>query len=134
MNDNNISEEISGAIKMAEMHFINSVTTALKEILPDLSDTLLRNIAKNICGEIYGDYTEKILKSVKYAYKEPGLQTLLLQRIKETEEINKGQIPDINKNYWCATCGSHSHITDPKSGYCYICNTDNWEPEEDSKI
>ena len=26
-------------------------------------------------------------------------------------------------------CGSHSHQEHPRTGYCFHCNTDNWEPE-----
>ena len=33
-------------------------------------------------------------------------------------------------NYWCATCGPHSHKKDSKTGYCWYCDTVNWVKED----
>ena len=37
---------------------------------------------------------------------------------------------NMDDNYWCATCGSHSHKKDSKTGYCWYCDTVNWVKED----
>ncbi|MDD6210551.1 MAG: hypothetical protein PUB21_08105 [Bacteroidales bacterium] len=76
--------------------------------------------------------TETIVMSVRRAYrsKDPKIKEALKQRKAETKALNKGLQPTIDDEYYCETCGSHSHKENPTTGYCYICNTDNWEKEE----
>lgn len=47
----------------------------------------------------------------------------------ETKHGNK-TIPGIDDLYWCETCGSHSHMCHPQTGFCFHCNTNNWEPKD----
>ena len=79
------------------------------------------------------DESEKIVTSVRSAYKSRkiNIKDALKYRISETKKINKDITPYIDTDYFCETCGSHSHKCDPNTGYCFICNTDNWEPEKD---
>lgn len=43
--------------------------------------------------------------------------------------MNKEEEPYIDDRYYCVACGSHSHRCDPRTGCCYECGADNWEPE-----
>lgn len=78
------------------------------------------------------DDSERIVMSVPRAYrnKKKEIQAALKFRIEETEKINLGITPYIDDEYWCETCGSHSHKCHPDSDYCFICNTDNWKAED----
>lgn len=81
------------------------------------------------------DESERIVTSVRSAYKskEENIINALKYRKKETRKLNKGVEPCIDAEYFCETCGSHSHKCDPVTGYCFICNTDNWEPEKENR-
>ena len=48
--------------------------------------------------------------------------------------ITKSYTYDIDDNYWCATCGSHSHKEDSKTGYCWHCDTDSWVKEDGADV
>jgi len=84
--------------------------------------------------ERYRD-SEEILRTVRRAYEsnDPIIKHALAYRIEETKKRNKDRDPIIDdeddEQYWCETCGSHSHQNDPDTSFCYVCNTDNWEPE-----
>lgn len=41
---------------------------------------------------------------------------------------------NMDDNYWCATCGSHSHKKDSKTGYCWYCDTVNWVKEDGKDV
>ena len=73
----------------------------------------------------------QLVSDADEAYKQSVINILneITQRIQKTRKENKDLEPDIDKRYWCETCGSHSHETNPDTGYCFNCNTDNWEPE-----
>lgn len=72
---------------------------------------------------------EAKLLSVRRAYEDDTLKPLLSIRIQIVAEINKDLSPLIDSTYWCETCGSHSGQCHPDTGYCFVCDTDNWEPE-----
>lgn len=58
----------------------------------------------------------------------------LNEQIEKTKVENQGLEPYINKDYYCLTCGSHSGECHPITGYCFICNSDDWEPENINTI
>lgn len=54
-----------------------------------------------------------------------------LQAIKQkAKKENKGLIPYIDNRYSCRTCGSNSGESHPDTSFCFICNTDNWQRNE----
>lgn len=82
------------------------------------------------------ELTEKTIMSVVRAYqsKDPKVKEALKLRKKYVKSLNKDIQPEIDENYWCETCGSHSHKEHPVSGYCFICDTDNWIREKGANI
>lgn len=82
------------------------------------------------------EQTEKTVMSVIRAYrsKDPDIKQALKLRKQYAKSLNKDLKPEIDKNYWCETCGSHSHQEHPVTGYCFICDTDNWIREKDANI
>lgn len=69
---------------------------------------------------------EEQLTSVSRAFKIEALHPLLESRKKEVAIVTAGIKPYVDKDYWCGTCGSRSGKCHPDTGYCYICDTDNW--------
>lgn len=52
----------------------------------------------------------------------------LSEKITQAKINNKGLTPYIDMDYWCETCGSKTGECHPVTGYCFICDSDNWEP------
>ena len=71
---------------------------------------------------------EEVLISVRRAFEAEALIPLLERRKEQVPILNAGVEPCIDKNYWCETCGSTTGECHPDTGYCFICDTDNWEP------
>lgn len=86
--------------------------------------------------ERYRD-SETILEGISgrhkraFESKDPAIRKTLAFRIEETRKMNKDKIPYIDEDYYCETCGSHTHQCDPDSGNCFICNMDNWQSEDE---
>lgn len=75
---------------------------------------------------------EKILIYFTPSFEIDDLLPLIDYRIEMTKEklMKSCDIkPCDNKEHWCETCGSHSHLEMSDSGYCYFCDTDNWMRE-----
>lgn len=77
------------------------------------------------------DLVEKILIYFTPSFEIDDLLPLIDHRVEMTKEMVKSKCiePCDNKEYWCETCGSNSHLEMSDSGYCYFCNTDNWMRE-----
>lgn len=75
----------------------------------------------------------KNVDSLYVFLKKCGTKENVVQCLKEVAKIkNKGLTPDIDTDYYCLTCGSRTGEEHPETGYCFICNTDNWEPIDSS--
>lgn len=124
---NRLTELISEADKKYEQSIIN----VLDEIIPGLNTHLKHEIVQNICyyRYRYDSIDEIVLMSDDKPFDNPVLADILAERIQKIREGNKGMKPNIDERYWCKTCGSRSHEGDPYTGYCFNCDTDNWEPE-----
>ena len=118
-------------IEEVDQEYLQKMTSVLDTVIPGLSTKLKNSIAHKICfNRVFMDPTEIILMCDGRAFGNPELKTILADRILKTAENNKDLKPCIDDTqYWCETCGSHSHQEHPKTGYCFHCNTDNWEPE-----
>lgn len=125
-------EYLNKLVTEANEAYKQSIMKVLDEIVPGLDMEARQQIATKICWDKHGfmDSDEIILMQDGRAFENPAMADLLTARIQQTREQNKDVKPYIDKNYWCETCGSHSHETHPLTGYCYHCNTDNWEPED----
>ena len=124
-------DRLTRLVADADEAYKQYVLNILHEIVPDLDMESKLEIARKICWDKHGSDTidEIILMHDGRAFDNPALVDLLTERIQKTRKENKELDPDIDKRYWCETCGSHSHETNPNTGYCFHCNTDNWEPE-----
>lgn len=121
---------LNKSIAEADEIYLNSVLKILGQIVPDIDMESREKIAKNICWEKHDtDPDEIILMYDGRAFENPALADILTERIQRIRKKNKEIEPEIDKRYWCETCGSHSHATNPDTGYCFHCDTDNWEPE-----
>lgn len=124
-------DRLTKLVSDADQAYKQSVIGILDEIVPGLDMESKQEITKKICWNRYGynSIDEIILMHDGRAFDNLALTDILTERIQKTRKENKELEPDIDKRYWCETCGSHSHETNPKTGYCFNCNTDNWEPE-----
>ena len=124
-------EKLSQMVSEAQRVYMKAVIGILDEIVPGLDQEAKDSIAYKICWDGYGynGLEEIILRYDGRAFDNPALTDILEERIQKTKEENKDLEPDIDERYWCETCGSHSHEEHPETGYCFICNTDNWCPE-----
>lgn len=62
-----------------------------------------------------------------YLSKDPGVIEFIENRKKRIRKQNEGVKPDIDKRYRCLTCNNRTGKEHPETGFCFICNTDNWE-------
>lgn len=76
--------------------------------------------------------TEELVMSVNRAYQSRDIEIKQALKLRKqmTQAMNAELKPCIDADYWCETCGSHSHKEHPVTGYCFICNTDNWKREK----
>lgn len=125
-------ERLEELIAKADEAYNQQVTNILNEIIPRIDIEARTEIAKKICCNrpISMDLDEIILMHDGRAFDNPAITDILTERIQKTRKDNKELKPSIDKCYWCETCGSHSHEAHPITGYCFVCNTDNWEPEK----
>jgi hypothetical protein len=125
-------DRLNESIAKADEKYKQSVIEVLDDIFPGLDMETREEISKKICWGKHGfmDCDEIILMHDVRAFDNPAMADILTERIQKTREENKNLEPNIDKRYWCETCGSHSHEANPITGYCFHCNTDNWEPED----
>lgn len=62
-----------------------------------------------------------------YLSKDPDIKRYLDDRKKAVRKRNQGLISDVDKRYRCLTCGNKTGKEHPKTAYCFICDTDNWQ-------
>lgn len=124
-------EKLSQMVYEADEAYKQSIINILNEIVPDLDVESRQKIVEKIRWNRYryGSIDEIILMHDGIAFDNHDLTDILAERIQKIREENKELEPDIDERYWCETCGSHSHEANPNTGYCFVCNTDNWEPE-----
>lgn len=104
-------------------------------VMPEMPQEDVETFLKRMQPEQTDERTdEQILLSVRRAYEHPNLRPALQARIRQVAQQNKGMKPDIDMNYWCETCGSTSGKCHPDTGYCFICDTDNWEPHNQRDV
>lgn len=77
-----------------------------------------------------------ILKEEDRPYECHYLKDLLEDRVARIAKMHEDESYTYNMddNYWCATCGSHSHKKDSKTGYCWYCDTVNWVKEDGKDV
>lgn len=62
-----------------------------------------------------------------YRSKDPEIRQFLKDRKKMVRKLNKNLKPEISNHQWkCLTCGTKDK-SHPDNGFCFVCDTDNWE-------
>ena len=127
----NTIDLLNKLIEEVDQEYLQKMTSVLDTVIPGLNTELKNSIAHKICfNRVFMDPAEIILMCDGRAFDNPELKTILADRISITAKNNKSLKPRADDTqYWCETCGSHSHQEHPRTGYCFHCNTDNWEPE-----
>lgn len=111
----------------------------IREIVPGMPEVSVRHAAECMCTDRMGsmmDIDLYILREENRPYKCHYLKDLLEDRVARINKMHedKSYTYDIDDNYWCATCGSHSHKEDSKTGYCWHCDTDSWVKEDGADV
>lgn len=127
----NSIDSLNKLIDDADEEYRQKIIKILDVVVPNMDIEFRNDVARKICFDRgrMNSPEEIILMHDGRAFDNPALRTILTDRILKTMEENKNLKPSIDTRYWCETCGSHSHQEHPKTGYCFHCNTDNWEPE-----
>lgn len=89
-------------------------------------------IVRNKCGKKAYLLNDKYYSSSTCKHQ----QDLLEDRVARIAKMHEDEsyTYNMNDNYWCATCGSHSHKKDSKTGYCWYCDTVNWVKEDGKDV
>lgn len=111
----------------------------IREIVPGMPEGNVRHAAECMCTDRMGsmmDIDIYILKEEDRPYECHYLKDLLEDRVARIAKMHEDESYTYNMddNYWCATCGSHSHKKDSKTGYCWYCDTVNWVKEDGKDV
>ena len=122
----------------ADEEYRQKIIKILDVVVPNLDIEFRNDVAQRICFDRdrynFNKPEDIILMNDGRAFDNPALKTILKEKILKTMEENKGLKPHIGTDgWWCETCGLHSRQLHPRTGYCFHCNTDNWEPEDSEK-
>lgn len=106
---------------------------------PGMPEGNVRHAAECMCTDRMGsmmDIDIYILKEEDRPYECHYLKDLLEDRVARIAKMHEDESYTYNMddNYWCATCGSHSHKKDSKTGYCWYCDTVNWVKEDGKDV
>lgn len=119
--------------KRISSSFQESMFSVISKYLPELKDSEIRKIGRAILLTTYEDCVEIVLTCLKNSYKIKGLQIFRALRLEEVKLLNEKENiePEIDRRYFCESCGRRDGKCHPTSGYCYHCRTDNWKLKED---
>ena len=122
------------------------VITDVDRVKKDIDSMFFEFVKKNgkhaaecMCTDRMGsmmDIDIYILKEEDRPYECHYLKDLLEDRVARIAKMHEDESYTYNMddNYWCATCGSHSHKKDSKTGYCWYCDTVNWVKEDGKDV
>lgn len=117
----------------------SELEVVIREIVPGMPEGNVRHAAECMCTDRMGsmmDIDIYILKEEDRPYECHYLKDLLEDRVARIAKMHEDESYTYNMddNYWCATCGSHSHKKDSKTGYCWYCDTVNWVKEDGKDV
>lgn len=120
-------------------HVVEKMEAVIREIVPGMPEGNVRHAAECMCTDRMGsmmDIDIYILKEEDRPYECHYLKDLLEDRVARIAKMHEDESYTYNMddNYWCATCGSHSHKKDSKTGYCWYCDTVNWVKEDGKDV
>ena len=122
-----------------DTEYQQKMEAVIREIVPGMPEGNVRHAAECMCTDRMGsmmDIDIYILKEEDRPYECHYLKDLLEDRVARIAKMHEDESYTYNMddNYWCATCGSHSHKKDSKTGYCWHCDTVNWVKEDGKDV
>lgn len=132
-------DKLEDLVAKVDTEYQEKMEAVIREIVPGMPEGNVRHAAELMCTDRMGnmgDIDLWILKEEDRPYECLYLNELLMDRIARVAEKHKDNSDtyEIDYNYWCTTCGSHSHKEDSKTAYCWHCNTDNWVKEDEADV
>lgn len=132
-------DKLEDLVVKVDTEYQEKMEAVIREIVPGMPEVSVRHAAECMCTDRMGsmmDIDLYILREENRPYKCHYLKDLLKDRVVRINKMHedKSYTYDIDDNYWCATCGSHSHKEDSKTGYCWHCDTDSWVKEDGADV
>ena len=132
-------DKLEGLVAKVDTEYQERMEAVIREIVPGMPEDSVRHAAERMCTDRMGEMTDIelwILREEDRPYECPYLKELLEDRMVRVAKMHedKSYAYDTDDNYWCATCGSHSHKEDSMTGYCWYCDTVNWVKEDGKDV
>ena len=132
-------DKLEGLVAKVDTEYQEKMEAVIREIVPGMPEGNVRHAAELMCTDRMGnmmDIDVYILREEDRPYECHYLKDLLEDRVARIDKMHedKSYTYNIDDNYWCATCGSHSHKEDSKTGYCWHCDTDSWVKEDGADV
>lgn len=115
-------DKLEDLVAKVDTEYQEKMEAVIREIVPGMPEGNVCHAAERMCTDRMGrmmDIDLYILGEEDRPYECLYLNELLMDRIARVAKIHedKSYEYDMDDNYWCATCGSHSHKEDSKTGY-----------------
>ena len=132
-------DKLEDLVIKVDTEYQQKMEAVIREIVPGMPEGNVRHAAECMCTDRMGsmmDIDIYILKEEDRPYECHYLKDLLEDRVARIAKMHEDEsyIYNMDDNYWCATCGSHSHKKDSKTGYCWYCDTVNWVKEDGKDV
>lgn len=132
-------DKLEDLVIKVDTEYQQKMEAVIREIVPGMPEGNVRHAAECMCTDRMGsmmDIDIYILKEEDRPYECHYLKDLLEDRVARIDKMHEDESYTYNMddNYWCATCGSHSHKKDSKTGYCWYCDTVNWVKEDGKDV
>lgn len=132
-------DKLEDLVAKVDTEYQEKMEAVIREIVPGMPEESVRHAAECMCTDRMGnmmDIDVYILREEDRPYECPYLKELLEDRMARVAKMHedKSYAYDTDDNYWCATCGSHSHKKDSETGYCWHCDTVNWVKEDGADV
>lgn len=132
-------DKLEDLVVKADTEYQEKMEAVIREIVPGMPEESVRHAAELMCTDRMGnmmDIDVYILREEDRPYECHYLKDLLEDRVARIDKMHedKSYTYNIDDNYWCATCGFHSHKKDSETGYCWHCDTVNWVKEDGADV
>lgn len=109
-------DKLEDLVAKVDTEYQEKMEAVIREIVPGMPEGNVRHAAECMCTDRMGSMMD--------------IDIYILKKMHEDESYTY----NMDDNYWCATCGSHSHKKDSKTGYCWYCDTVNWVKEDGKDV
>lgn len=114
-------DKLEDLVVKVDTEYQQKMEAVIREIVPGMPEGNVRHAAECMCTDRMGsmmDIDIYILKEEDRPYECHYLKDLLEDRVARIAKMHEDESYTYNMddNYWCATCGSHSHKRIPRQG------------------